>query len=1016
MKTMKKVLLAMLAAVLLSSAMLIGVFAAEDPLGDTAKADEYLSAIQNAEFKDKKALFDVYEEYMSTHRFSDNKLGQLNLNLHLARAQQLKYEVTLQSIEALQNDAAFKEIDLAGDMNKNIAYYNTVLVGYESRLYFNTELEEYKEFAKTLIPTVEGIKAAIAERIKMYYTAPLNEYDLKVNSRNGFEPDLNGNITKYSSVQFTTSGNFYEYVDNFGAGGSTHSFRQHIASTSGDPYTIISFSPDAQNGVVVEFDLYYQGGSLNMHCGTAGMGGGYHSGLGILSGDGIWSGEGGDGTVKSEKFEGSEGMLVKNAWNRVALSFSQETKEFSIYVNYVKAGSYKWSLLTSSYAPQTMRLKQSGNSDMYYDNICIYYGSAPRIVDQFTEMDDVEKLSYHVDMMKDDMFDFANRELAYEWLCDNIGTYYDAENETYTDLIKDDEAAQAKVQAFLSFDFMPYKVQHHVDLIYDEQISISERIRLFRDLSATVEKMEYFDDSMNIKITEEENPDLYKNLTRYKTFNIAKLEDDFQLENLGGLKAIYDRLMALDHNDFETIGARETIHQEIDLYILATGSENISTKDPASEINKAVEVSLAKIEHDKVVRTIYNYLTYFGRAANYATRARWIRRIEAEQFYNDVSIFDNLENEKHLPQMLTEYNKILNQMVGFTSEENAKKIVQAVEILRQYGYELLNTDPENPIVIGDVTGEKVLDYVKAEYDAYLADNTLETPAWDYVRKYILIIRAAMEEGYVSTYSGVAQAIVFFDPLFVYYYDLIQLDHIEQLESALSRYETAQTFIDKKGIFLYVDTYLFENDIDFTREDIKAIQERVEAIRLQIEEQEGEGDGEKLPSSAEQDYIAFLETNAVKFIDAVAQMKLAKDYATLETTYRNAQQYYYFIAINDDETQHAVEEYMLLESKLRQWQEYSELFIGIINSFSTMDKLDDTYSKLVQAYSIKDQTDATYPGMADALSTYEKAYKTYTDTVNAVNAEVEETVEVMTAKVTPYTVIKTIINFFKKLFG
>jgi hypothetical protein len=55
-------------------------------------------------------------------------------------------------------------------------------------------------------------------------------------------------------------------------------------------------------------------------------------------------------------------------------------------------------------------------------------------------------------------------------------------------------------------------------------------------------------------------------------------------------------------------------------------------------------------------------------------------------------------------------------------------------------------------------------------------------------------------------------------------------------------------------------------------------------------------------------------------------------------------------------------------------------------------------------------------MADALSTYETAYKTYTDTVNAVNTEVVETVEVMTAKVTPYTVIKTIINFFKKLFG
>lgn len=1016
MKTMKKVLLAMLAAVLLSSAMLIGVFAAEDPLGDTAKADEYLSAIQNAAFEDKKSLFDAYEEYMDTHRFSDNKLGQLNLNLHLARAKQVKYEVTLESINALKNDTAFKGIDLEGDMNQNIAYYNTVLVGYESRLYFDTELEEYQEFAKTLIPTVEAIKAAIAERVRTYYTAPLNEYDLKITARNGFEPDVNGNFTKLNSTQFTATGNYVEYVDNFGASGSKNSFRQHVETTANDPYSIISFSPDAQHGVVVEYDLYYTGGSLNMHCGSAGMGGGYHSGLGTISSDGITSGYGGDGTVQPETWAGTANMLVKNAWNRVALSFSQETKEFSIYINYVKAGSYKWSLLTSNYAPQTMRLKQSAGTDMYYDNILIYYGSAPRIVDQFTEMSEVDKLHYYVDAMMDEKFDFANRELAYEWLCANIGTYYDAENKAYTALIAEDAAAQEKVQAFFEFDFMPYKVNHHIKLVYDEKVAIAERIRLFRDLTATIEKMEYLDESMNVKFPQEENPTLYDDLILYKQFNIAKLEDDFQVYNLAGLKEIYDRLMALDHNDFETIAAREKIHKEIELYILATGSDNISTKDPASEINKGVEVSLAKIEHDKVVRTIYNYLTYFGRATNYATRARWIRRIEAEQFYNDVSIFDNLDREKHLTKMLEDYENILDKMVGYTNEENSKKVIQVVDILMQYGYELLNTDPDNPIVMDDVTGEKVLEYVKAEYDAYLADNTLDTTAWEYVRKYVLIARAAMEEGYLPSYSGLAAALRFYNPLFVYYYDLIQLDHIKQIENTLSRYESAQTFIDKKGIYLYIETYLIENDIDFTREDIQAIQARVEEIRLQIEEQEGEGDGEKLPSIAEQEYVAFLEANAIKFIDAVAQMKAAENYEALEVAYRNAQQYYYFIVINSSETQHAVEEYMLLENKLRQWQEYSELFIGIINSFSTMDTLDDTYTKLVQAYSIKDRADATYPGMADALSTYEAAYKTYTDTVNAVNTEVVETVEVMTAKVTPYTVIKTIINFFKKLFG
>ena len=1018
MKTMKKALLAMLAVVLLSSAMLISVFAAEEPFGDTAKADEYLSAIQNAAFEDKKALFDVYEEYMNTHRFPDTKLGQINLNLHLARAQQVKHEVTLQSIAALQSDETFKKIDIQGeltekDWTRNIAYYNTVLVGYESRLYFDTEMEEYKAFAETLIPAVEAIEAKLAERIKTYYTAPLNEYGLKIVSNNGFEPDTNGNISKLNSTQFTTTGNYYEYVDNFGAGGSSHSYHEVLVSRTGDPYSYLNFGSDANNGVVFEFDFYYTGGELAMSCGTAGMGGGYHSELGYWSENGISSGYGGDGTVTKTKFEGSEGLIVKNAWNHVALSFSQATKEFTMYANYVKVGSYKWSLLTSSYSPQTCRFKLSGG-EMYIDNILIYYGSAPRIVDQFTNMSDTEKLAYYVDAMLDESFDFANRELAYDWLCDNIGTYYDEVTGEYTDLIADDEAAKASVQAFLGFAFMPYKVKHHVELIHDETVSVPDKMELFRDLTDTITEMEYLDESKKIVFERDENPELYDALERYNKFDIAKLEDEFQLGNLAGLEEIYDRLMALDHDDFETIAARQSIHKEIDLYILAVGEENISTKDPATKINKDLAISLAKIEHDKVVRTISNYLEYFDKATNYQTRVRWIRRIEAEQFYNDVSIFDNPDREKHIPSMIDKYKAILNKMVGYTNEENSKKILQCVDILKEYAYELLNTDPENPILIEDVTGEMLLSYVVAEYEAYLEDDTLSITAWEYARKYVLIARAAMEEGYVPTYSGLSVALRFYNPLFAYYYDLVQLDHIEQIERALSRYETAQTFIDKKGIFIYVETYLAENDIDFTREDIQAIQLRVDAIRAQIEEQEGEG--EMLPSAAEQEYIAFLEENAVKFVAAVAQMRAAKDYVTLEAAYKNAQQYYYFIAINDAHTQDAVEEYMTLESKMLEWKEYSDLFIGIINSLSSSDTLDSTYEKLVRAYSVKDLAEATYPGMKEALATYEQAYKNYTDAVNAVNTEVVETVEVMTANVTPYTVIQTIINFFKKLFG
>ena len=146
------------------------------------------------------------------------------------------------------------------------------------------------------------------------------------------------------------------------------------------------------------------------------------------------------------------------------------------------------------------------------------------------------------------------------------------------------------------------------------------------------------------------------------------------------------------------------------------------------------------------------------------------------------------------------------------------------------------------------------------------------------------------------------------------------------------------------------------------------------------------------------------------------MKLANDYVTLNAAYLNAKQYYYFMAITDENVQAAVVTYMALEENLRTWKENSDLFIGIVNSLANARGLDATYEKLVQAYAVKDLAEATYPGVADALSAYNAAYATYTATVNAVNGEVTQTVAVMTAQNSSYSVMDAVIRFFKKLVG
>ena len=165
--------------------------------------------------------------------------------------------------------------------------------------------------------------------------------------------------------------------------------------------------------------------------------------------------------------------------------------------------------------------------------------------------------------------------------------------------------------------------------------------------------------------------------------------------------------------------------------------------------------------------------------------------------------------------------------------ENSKKVVQRMDIVVQYAFEKINENAEEPILMAQMSGELILEHVKAEYAAYLENAELGKEDWEFVRKYVLLARAAMEEGYVPSYTGMSGAMRIYNPLFEYYYDLVQLEHIEQIESALSRYETAQTFIDKKGICVYVENYLFNNDIDFTREDIQQIEARVAEIRAQM---------------------------------------------------------------------------------------------------------------------------------------------------------------------------------------
>ena len=1043
MKTTKKLLLALVTLLILSSVTMAVVFANEPAKGSLNEAGKLMGNITSAATAaDKVAAIEAFDVYMAEHTFDLSKdIDKLNYSIIIESASAAKLEFTEANIETVKASASYRLMLDSTKLNAQVANLFEFEALLES-LYFDKETKSYKDFASECATLTAAAYAEYNKRIEENYTAPFGEYELPVVLTNDFEPNASGAITKLSHSNGVANFGSYK-ADGKGAHGSTGYYYEVIPNRKdlGDPYTYIeSLSAGSYAGFVLEFDYYHTAGaSLQLSRGTISLNGlenknteygSFSSGKYNLGYSGFQSKA--NNALMNNGLESVDSYMVDNSWNHIAFAFVKETGTFYVYCNYKYLACFKWTAVGApvDFVPASMRFKYTGNG-MCLDNFVLYYGTTPRIFDRFEKMSTEERFIVSSEVIVDDTQPFEDREDAYEWMQDNIAYFYNGSE--YKFGISDE--AKAAVDRYLATNYPAMKILDHMKTI---QTSTDHQFRLERydDLALYFDEMNYIinkktDDGI-VKAANEEaigkdNTALIDAVNAYITIKRSDIELEFLTENLAGLQTLYAAFEAIDAKTITTITQRETKLVEIDGYLKSVGEANILPGEAFDKIKLGIEQAYAKVAFDNAVKSLQDALVSFANAPTYESQLKWVGRIEGFIILEDgSSIFADLTLLAELPEIKEEYESISSMMEVTIRENNAKKIILCTDYYKEYVANRLNEKlaaetPEGqdytPWTKDSITITMVLDLVQTEYAAFLRGEIEEAADWMYVRRYCVYAERARNEGYDEQYAGLGTYLNYHAEVYAYYYDLIQEEHLLVLEEMLLKYNEAKTYVDKLGVCTYIENYIVKNSVNMERENDKVTTIATRLAEIKAELTPGEGEEQ---SEAEKHYLETLKANTILFIEAVDSMLAAQNqsYQALYDASQIALQYYYFMEINSDEVKAAIAEYAKYERKLIDWQINSDLFIETVSALNTEEASTRAgmYKILAKACALKPLANDTYEGMSEALSLYNAKYSEYMSVASVINAEVEQTVTVALAEREIFDVLGVISKFFAKVFG
>ncbi|MBQ4071538.1 MAG: hypothetical protein IJD51_03910 [Clostridia bacterium] len=637
------------------------------------------------------------------------------------------------------------------------------------------------------------------------------------------------------------------------------------------------------------------------------------------------------------------GVVQNDVWQHYILTYDPSSRTGKFYVNYEYIFDIYYAFKDMDADKiRGMRVGPSNATNFGWDidNYQIYLGTEPRNIHKFVEMSQDDQFKYYVD-----------------YATDSTKPSYLSRNSAYK-----------RAELLLP--------------MYENKAGFESYVARFKELAAVYE-------------TEIKEKAMVANLQ-----NLAELVNSLEVptsENLDDVQDTINKINAFVEKNGELINKADTS---------AGGYQDLMGQVYAKQ---------AVIDHVNNVLQFIEAVKKFDRATTLVALRR--HDASADEIYKrsgfeDAEIWNIVKGD---PAVAAYEESINNSVVNLDGKtvvlKEGQVLVDTLEVLDltpevEEAYEIITrylppTDPSYETIAQRYASfdtqieerEKYensrrivncIDYMLS-LDGYEATPEFWGANEETISSYMTIIRGIVNEGaYDKEYEGIDEALEIFSEVDVFFYELLQQNHIAAITEYLARYTATESYIEKLSAVTAVKNYLATEDLatkntTLSRAVREAVADEAEQLReLEVTYNVYAGELEGLESAFED----VLEQQTQYFINTVNYMKTLTSYRELEEQFEIATSYYNAINVDTEEALAAAQTYREYRDSLARTRESSALFVVAANAIEEAEELSGI-----------DKRNAIYVAIKECML--------YADDLVNNDADVDEAIEIYEAAVAAY---------------
>lgn len=566
---------------------------------------------------------------------------------------------------------------------------------------------------------------------------------------------------------------------------------------------------------------------------------------------------------------------------------------------------------------------------------------------------------------------------------DNLSFY---EGTTYRDM--------SKFANMTSNELFNYYVEYFTNKNYE----VDSRNTAYTKAKLLVDSMRAQVDGVPETDLTEELKTIKANIEAFDSFDfLNELKGELVKQNLDTILSMVEELKEIEIDSAKVSDINKKI-TAIDTFI-ANNNDFINKADPAYNAAMA-DISAVKVNISKSQTAVdfAKLLVQFNRATTVASMTK--RAVALDELYKSARM-DKEENISFMrnDSAFISFEALINPAGSQRGDAGYITALDYYAAIPAKIAEQAKVENSNRII-------KCIDLL-LELEGY--ENTEEywLEHYDEVEFFISIIRDIVSvDNYDPTYAGLDEALVQYEEIEAFFFDILQATHIEIIGAQLDRFAESTSYIEKMGICQYLDTYFASNnDIDLTLPEIQEFVYRLERYKKELD---GYADT----------YKELLERNTRYFIDTVNKMQTVTSYADLKPLYETALSYYYAMNAITDEAKAAVALFDEYDKALISIETNAKLFMAASADidFAEILGIDIQFQILSECALYYDYIDKTYSdALASRMAKYETLLAAYNGAVDSVNASAETSMYItsaLRADSIPSAILAVIIEFYK----